>query len=109
MHKFFKVLLLGLAAGILDAIPLAFLSLTWQSVCATLLYWLVMSVIICHTRLGNLGLWSSGMCLALLTTLPRALLTHPENPGAMLQMLVFAVLFGGLLGYTAQRLVTDQP
>ncbi|BCS90290.1 hypothetical protein [Pseudodesulfovibrio sediminis] len=108
MHKIFKVLLLGLAAGILDAIPMAFTTVTWQTIIATLINWLGLGIIISYTRYA-LNSWASGMLIGLITAIPRAILTYPNNPGGILQLLVFALVLGGLLGYTAERLIADQP
>lgn len=108
MHKIFKILLLGLAAGILAAIPLAFQSMSWQAIVATLLHWLGLSIIIAYARMA-LTNWAAGMLIAGLTSIPLALLTDCTSPGNVVQVLVFALVLGGLLGYTAERLVQNQP
>ncbi|MCJ2163108.1 MULTISPECIES: hypothetical protein [unclassified Pseudodesulfovibrio] len=108
MHQIFKILLLGLAAGILDVIPMAFQSLDWQSIVAVLVHWLGLSIIIAYARIP-LSNWASGMLISGLTALPIGILVHSTNPGGILQVLVFSLILGGLLGYMAERLVTDQP
>lgn len=108
MHKLYKILLLGLAAGILNAIPQVFLSAAWQPVTATLLHWLGLSVVIAYARMP-LESWATGMLIALLTTLPLDILLYPDSVGGVLQALGIALVLGGLLGFTAERLVQDQP
>jgi FtsH-binding integral membrane protein len=108
MHKLYKILLLGLAAGILNAIPMAFLSSAWQPVAATLLHWLALSIVIAYARMP-LESWATGMLLAVLTSLPMGILLHPDSAGGVLQVLGIALVLGGLLGLTAERLVQNQP
>ncbi|WP_338670067.1 hypothetical protein [Pseudodesulfovibrio methanolicus] len=108
MPKLFKILLLGLAAGILNAIPMAFLSTDWQPVVATLLYWLGLSIVIAYARMP-LESWATGMLIAVLTSLPLGILLHPGSALGVLQVLGIALVLGGLLGFTAERLVQDQP
>ena len=108
MHKLYKILLLGLAAGILNAIPMVFLDASWQAVVAVLLHWLGLSLIIAYARMP-LESWATGMLIAGLTALPLGLLLHPGSALGLLQVMAFSLVLGGLLGYTAERLVTDQP
>ncbi|MEZ7198716.1 hypothetical protein [Pseudodesulfovibrio karagichevae] len=108
MPKLFKILLLGLAAGILNAIPMVFLSAEWQPVVATLLYWLGLSIVIAYARMP-LESWATGMLIAVLTSLPMGILLHPGSALGVLQVLGIALVLGGLLGYTAERLVAEQP
>jgi len=106
--KLFKILLLGLATGILNAIPMVFLATPWQSVAAILLHWLALSVVIAYARMP-LESWATGMLVAVLTSLPLGILLHPASAGGVLQSLGIALVLGGLLGYTAERLVREQP
>ncbi|WP_316901395.1 hypothetical protein [Pseudodesulfovibrio indicus] len=108
MHKLYKILLLGLAAGILNTIPLVFLSTVWQPVTATLLHWLGLSIVIAYTRMP-LESWATGMLIAALTSLPLSILLYPESIPGVLQSFGIALVLGGLLGYTSERLVQNQP
>lgn len=108
MPKLCKILLLGLAAGILNAIPMAFLDFHWQAVAAVLLHWLGLGIVIAYARMP-LESWATGMLIAMLTTLPLGVLLHPGDALGVLQVLGIALVLGGLLGYTAERLVREQP
>jgi len=46
MDKLIKSLLLGMAAGILDVIPMVFQNLSWQANASAFLHWLGLGVII---------------------------------------------------------------
>jgi hypothetical protein len=53
--------------------------------------------------------WATGMLIAVLTSLPMGILLHPNSVPGVLQILGIALVLGGLLGFTAERLVQDQP
>ncbi len=108
MHKLYKTLLLGLAAGILDVIPMAFLNLNLTTLLATLLHWLGLSIIITYARMP-LNNWGSGMLIAGLTSLPLGVVIHTDSIGGICQMTFFGLVLGGLLGYTSDRLINKQP
>ncbi|EGB16656.1 hypothetical protein DND132_3453 [Pseudodesulfovibrio mercurii] len=108
MHKMYKILLLGLAAGILNAIPMVFLDVPLQAVAAILLHWLGLSIIIAFARMP-LESWATGMLIAVLTALPLGILLHPDAPLGVLQVVGINLVLGGLLGYASERLITDQP
>jgi len=108
MHKIFKALLLGLAAGIIDVIPMVFQGLSWEATSSALLHWLGLGVIITYARMP-LSSWASGMVIALLTGIPIAVLNYPDDPASVFPIIIFSVVLGGLLGYTSERLINTQP
>lgn len=108
MPKLCKILLLGLAAGILNAIPMALMAFHWQGVTAILLHWLGLGIVIAYARMP-LESWATGMLIAVLTSLPLGILLHPGDTPGVLQVLGIALVLGGLLGYATERLVQEQP
>lgn len=108
MHKIIKALLLGLAAGILDVIPMIFQGVSWEAAVAVLLHWLGLGVIITFARMP-LANWASGSTIALLTGIPVAVLAYPKAPVTLASAILFATALGGMLGYIADRLVNKQP
>jgi hypothetical protein len=107
MDKLIKSLLLGIATGILNAIPMAFQDLSWQAHVSVLLHWLALSVIITYARLPLSG-WLSGLIIALLTSIPMAIMITATAPSAALPILFSAVILGSLLGLMTEKLITDQ-
>jgi len=108
MHKIFKALLLGLAAGIIDTIPMVFQGLSWEANISALLHWLGLGIIITYARLP-LSSWASGMLIALLTGIPIAVLAYPTEPMSVFPIIIFSTVLGGLLGYTSDRLINNLP
>ncbi|BDQ35343.1 hypothetical protein [Pseudodesulfovibrio portus] len=108
MHRIFKALLLGLAAGIIDAIPMVFQGLPWEANISALLHWLGLGIIITYARMP-LPNWASGSGIALLTGIPIAVLAYPANPTSVFPVIIFSAILGGLLGYTSDRLINRLP
>ncbi|HKI81580.1 MAG TPA: hypothetical protein VKA04_08015, partial [Pseudodesulfovibrio sp.] len=65
-------------------------------------------IVIAYVRMP-LESWATGMLIAVLTSLPMGILLHPDSISGVLQVLGFALVLGGLLGFTADRLVQTQP
>lgn len=109
MHKVFKALLLGLAAGIIDVIPMVFQGLSWTANVSALLHWLGLGIIITFARMPLLSSWLSGAAIALLTGIPIAVLAFPADPVSVIPIILFSIFLGGVLGYTSDRLINRQP
>lgn len=108
MTIFFRALLIGIAAGILDVIPMVFMGASWQGSLATLLHWLTMGILVTYIRLPFTG-WLSGMILALMTGIPLAIQASAAESMPVLHLLSSALILGGLLGLIAEKLILNQP
>lgn len=101
-------MLIGTAAGILDAIPMVFMGTSWQTSLSAFLHWVAMGIVITYARLPLPG-WISGLILAVLTGIPLAILATETDPTAFVPILTSSVILGGLLGLIAEKLITNQP
>jgi len=108
MHRVFKSLLLGLAAGIIDVIPMIFQGLSWEAAICILLHWLGLGVIVTFARM-DLPNWLSGTVIALLANIPVSILAYPNDPAVLIPVILFAMVLGGLLGYISDRLINRLP
>ncbi len=105
MDKLIKSLLLGMAAGILDVIPMVFQNLSWQANASAFLHWLGLGVIITYARLPLKG-WLSGLLIALITGIPMAVFALESEPTAALPILLSSILLGSLVGLLAEKTIT---
>ncbi|MEF2229884.1 MAG: hypothetical protein V3571_11005 [Pseudodesulfovibrio sp.] len=108
MNRFFKAVVIGTAAGILDAIALVLSQSVWQTSVAALLHWMGLGIIITYVRLPFTG-WLSGILLALMTGVPLAILATGTESGGFAHALLASVILGGLLGLIADKLIVNQP
>lgn len=106
MNKFMKSILLGMAAGIIDIIPMIFIGLGWEEVTSAFLHWVGLGILITFARLPFNG-WLSGLIIALVTGIPIAVLTLATDPMAWLSILTFSVLLGSALGYMSEKLINN--
>ncbi len=106
MHKFIKSILLGMAAGIIDVIPMVLQGLSWQANLSALLHWLGVSIIITYATFPMSG-WSSGLLVSMLTGIPIAILATATDPTAWMPILLSSAVLGGLLGLMSEKLITD--
>lgn len=107
MNKLIKALLLGMAAGILDVIPMVFQNLSWQANASVFLHWLALGVIITYAKLPMSG-WISGLLLALISGIPIAILMTESDPSSAIPILLSSIILGGLLGFMAEKMITNQ-
>ncbi len=107
MDKLIKSLLLGIAAGILDVIPMVFQDLSWQANLSAFLHWLALGVIITYANLPLSG-WLSGLVIALLAGIPIAVLVTESDPIAAFPILLSSIILGSLLGFMAEKTITGQ-
>nr|WP_239057692.1 hypothetical protein [Pseudodesulfovibrio sp. JC047] len=93
-----------MAAGILNAIPMALLNTEWEPIVAIILHWLGLAVLLSYARFP-LNHWAAGMLFGGLTALPLAVLMHSGIPIIFLQDIVFALILGGFLGYSTDKFI----
>lgn len=104
MDKLFKALLLGTAAGIIDAVFMLFMGAGWQADVAAFLHWVGVGLIIAFARLPLAG-WLSGMIIGILTTIPLAFLVSTTEPTAWIPLSLSAAVLGSSLGYASEKLI----
>lgn len=108
MENIVKSLLLGLAAGIINVIPMALLGLDWRIYAATSIHWVGLGVIITFARM-DLKAWQSGMIIGGITGIPIALFSSCDERTPWVVTLLLSFLLGGLLGLMAEKLIHSQP
>lgn len=106
MEKLFKALLLGSAAGIINAIPMVFNNAGLRITVAAFFYWLAMGVIITYVKAPLSG-WLSGMLLAVVTAMPMIILSSTTDLTAWIPLLLGAIILGSVLGLAAEKLILD--
>ncbi|WP_419787531.1 hypothetical protein [Pseudodesulfovibrio sp.] len=107
MNRFFKAVVIGTAAGILDAIALVLTQSVWQSSLAALLHWMCLGILITYIRLPFTG-WFSGILVALMTGVPLAILSTATETGGAGHFIFTSIILGGLLGLIAEKLIVNQ-
>ena len=96
------IVLVGLAAGLLDLIPLVMVGAPVFNMVAIVVFWLVAVFFMAKTKLFANPLLN-GLVVAVLIMLPVVLIVYTVNPKDFLPMLSMAVILGPLSGAALHR------
>ena len=96
-------ILLGIAAGIIDVIPMIIKKLTWDANISAFTMWVVVGFFIVAIDL-NIQPIVEGILIALLTLLPCAILIGWKEPKSLIPILVMTIILGGALGFIIPKL-----
>ncbi len=107
MQKIKLGILLGVAAGIIDVIPMLFQKLTWDANLSAFSFWVVVGFVIAVTDFRLKGA-AKGIVLSLLLLLPIAFLVAWQSITDLIPMLIASIVLGGVLGYLIDRFKNKQ-
>lgn len=102
MRNALVVFIVGLAAGLLDLIPLVMVGAPALNMLAIVVFWLVAVLFMATTQVFENALLN-GLTVAVLIMLPLILTVYTVNPSDALPMLSMAVILGPLSGYALKR------
>ena len=94
---------LGIAAGIIDVIPMIIKKLTWDANISAFLMWVIVGFFIATIDL-NMNPILKGILIALLVLAPCAILIGWKEPKSLIPILSMTLILGGLLGFLIPRL-----
>jgi len=97
MNNFLIAILIGLAAGIIDVVPMIIRKLDSESSLSAFVHYFVLGLIIPFVR-WNLPPWLSGICISLLMALPVMIIVYRKDRKAILPMVLFSILLGAGIG-----------
>ena len=103
MNSIVTGILLGIATGIIDVIPMIIKKLTWDANISAFTMWIVVGFFIAAIDL-NIQPIIEGILIALLILLPCAILIGWKEPKSLLPILVMTILLGGILGWIIPKI-----
>lgn len=95
-------LLLGIAAGVIDVIPMIMQNLTWDANISAFTMWMVVGFIISAIDL-KLNPIIKGVLIAFLVLLPTAILIGWKEPTSLIPIIIMTSILGGLLGLAIHK------
>jgi len=96
-------LVLGLAAGIIDLVPMLLQKLSWDANLSALSLWLVSGVLTASVD-WKINPAVKGIVISLLVLLPSAVLIGAKEPLSLVPIGAMTLILGGALGYFTNRL-----
>ncbi len=91
-------ILLGMAAGIIDVIPMIIKKLTWDANLSAFAMWVIVGFFIATIDI-NVHPILKGILIALLVLLPSGILIWWKEPKSLIPILAMTIILGGALGY----------
>jgi hypothetical protein len=107
MKKMKIGLLLGIAAGIIDVIPMIMQNLTWDANISAFTMWIVVGFLISTIDL-KLNPIIKGILIAFLMLLPNAILIGWKEPISLIPIVIMTTILGGLLGFSIQKITKSR-
>lgn len=104
MNNIFIALSIGLVAGIVDVIPMLIQKLDKFSCLSAFLHWIVLGLIIPYVD-WNMAPWLKGLLIAELSAVPMMILVFPQDPKAIIPMLVFSAILGIAVGIAGHHFI----
>lgn len=107
MKKIKIGLLLGIAAGVIDVIPMIIQNLTWDANISAFAMWIVVGFLISTIDL-KINSIIKGILVAFLVLLPTAILIGWSEPFSLIPISIMTTILGGLLGFSINKFTTDK-
>jgi len=97
MNNILIAVLIGLAAGLVDALPMVLQKMDKVSCISAFIHYFALGLIIPFVN-WNLDPWLKGVVVSLLLALPVMVIVYPKEKKAIIPMLLFAIVLGAAIG-----------
>ncbi len=98
MKGILAALIIGVVAGLLDALPMLWQRQRPRAVLAAFVHWLALGLVIPYLRWG-LAPWATGALAGLLLAVPVIVMVSEEEPGAWLPIALSSLVLGAAVGW----------
>ena len=105
MREFFITLALGLAAGIIDVLPMIKMKLDKYSISSAFIYYVILPFIILNIDLFGMAWWLKGGVTALALAVPVIIIVAKDDKKSAPPMAVMSVVLGTLIGIAGHFLL----
>ena len=103
MTNYLIALAIGIAAGIIDVVPMLLQKMDKFSCLSAFFHWVVLGLIIPFVHWENMAPWLKGLIIGELSAIPMILLVFPQDRKAVLPMIVFSAILGIAVALTGAR------
>ena len=101
-NKVLKGIMLGVAAGIIDVIPMVMQNLTWDANISAFTLWVISGFLISTSNL-KLHPALKGLLISILVLTPSAVLIAWQDPISLVPIGIMTLILGSLLGYLIEK------
>ncbi len=104
-----KALIIGIMAGIIDAVPMIIQGLDWYATASAFIHWTVLGLVIPFVK-WNMPAWLKGLLIGELATLPIMVIVFKSEPFSVLPIVSFSAVLGILVGIAGAKMIkTEKP
>lgn len=104
MDTLFLSLLIGVATGIINAIPMMVKNLPLRSAVSAFLQYLFLSVLIVNADIPHIPWWMQGSIISLMMAIPISIIIDREERKNLPLIFINAVVLGTLIGIAGHYL-----
>lgn len=102
MSKLMMAILIGIIAGIIDAIPMMIQKLDKHATWSAFVHWVVMGIIISYIQIP-FSPWLKGLVVAELSAIPVIIIVAKEDKKSIVPILIMSAILGILVGITTAK------
>lgn len=105
MREFFLTLLIGIAAGILDVLPMIKMKLDKYSIASAFVFYLILPFVIFNLNLYGIVWWMKGGMIGSGLALPVIILVAREDKKSIVPMVVMSIILGTVISTSGYYLI----
>lgn len=105
MNNFLIAVLIGIAAGLIDVVPMIIMKLEKASNISAFTHYFVLGLIIPFVDWG-ISAWITGIIISFLSALPLMIMVYPKDKKSIIPMFVFSIFLGAGIGLAGARFIS---
>lgn len=98
MNNILIALLIGIAAAIVDVVPMVIQKLEKSACISAFIHWVALGLIIPYVN-WDITPWLKGLIIAEISTLSVMALVFVKEPKSIIPIVIFTAILGSLVGY----------
>jgi len=102
MFRLIISILIGAVAGVVDVAPMIAQKLNKHACISAFVHWVVLGVLIAYIQVP-MPPWLKGVTVAVLSSLPIAILVSENDPKSIVPILIMSVILGAAVGFATFR------
>ena len=104
MNDFLIALLIGIAAGLIDVVPMIIMKIKKVATISAFTHYLVLGLIIPFVN-WNLSPLITGVIVSFLSTLPVMIIVYPNDRKSLIPMTIFSIILGAGIGLAGAKFI----
>lgn len=104
MMKLLLSVIIGIAAGVIDVIPMFMQKLDRFSILSAFVQWIVVSIVIAYIDF-NMPAPLKGLVVAVALALPVVILVAKTDVKSVIPILTMCIILGSIVGFVTEKLI----